>query len=314
MEKPKIYISYKNGSLSRTFGKALSDKFLENEYPSYFFDASGLFGGQWRQQMEQSLRGSDVLVVLIEANTWESTWVPREVYMARGLNISILPLLLEAPSTAAESVYRMGIEDIQYMVLSGDLEADFERIVEQIHPLRALTLANRQHWFGQFEEAVRREIVKGSEVIPARPVFGAPSDKSQFMCDVFMIMPFLDQFTEIYTAHIKPVVENQGLSIKRGDDFFSPDAIMREIWSAMYAAKLIIAECTGRNPNVYYELGIAHTLGKPVIMLTQDVDDIPFDLRHLRHIQYETTPEKRLLLEDHLTSNLIRVLHDLEES
>jgi nucleoside 2-deoxyribosyltransferase len=52
-------------------------------------------------------------------------------------------------------------------------------------------------------------------------------------------------------------------------------------------AAFIIADVTGRNPNVMYELGIAHTLGKPVIIITQEINKIPFDFKHLRHYVYE---------------------------
>lgn len=79
------------------------------------------------------------------------------------------------------------------------------------------------------------------------------------------------------------------LAIKRGDDFFTHHDIMLEVWSAMNNARIIIADCTGRNPNVFYELGIAHTLGKPTILLTQDIGDIPFDVRSKRFIVYQNS-------------------------
>jgi hypothetical protein len=55
-------------------------------------------------------------------------------------------------------------------------------------------------------------------------------------------------------------------------------------------ARLIVADCTDRNPNVFYEIGLAHTIGKPTILLTQKSEDVPFDLRHWRHIAYQLTP------------------------
>jgi nucleoside 2-deoxyribosyltransferase len=56
------------------------------------------------------------------------------------------------------------------------------------------------------------------------------------------------------------------------------------------SASLTVADCTGRNPNVFYEIGLAHALGKPVILITQNSEDIPFDVTHIRYIQYEFTP------------------------
>ena len=65
--------------------------------------------------------------------------------------------------------------------------------------------------------------------------------------------------------------------------------IIQDIWSAINRAEIIVAELSGRNPNVFYEVGICHTLGKEVILLAQDIEDIPFDLRYLRVILYEPT-------------------------
>ena len=77
------------------------------------------------------------------------------------------------------------------------------------------------------------------------------------------------------------------LSISRGDDFFSNQRIMDEVWSAIYYAKLCIVECTGQNANVFYELGIAHTLGKPTIMISHHEEEVPFDIRDRRMIIYQ---------------------------
>jgi hypothetical protein len=65
---------------------------------------------------------------------------------------------------------------------------------------------------------------------------------------------------------------------------------MKDVWSAIYYSEVVIADCTGRNPNVFYEIGIAHTLGKETVLIAQQIDDIPFDVRHIRSIVYEYTP------------------------
>lgn len=66
---------------------------------------------------------------------------------------------------------------------------------------------------------------------------------------------------------------------------------MQSVWDGINRARVVIADLTGRNPNVFYELGIAHTLGKPVVMLTQSMDFVPFDLRQLRCIVYDYKPK-----------------------
>jgi hypothetical protein len=81
-----------------------------------------------------------------------------------------------------------------------------------------------------------------------------------------------------------------GLTVRRADDFFTAHAVIQDLWQAIVSARLIVADCTDRNPNVFYEIGLAHTLGKPTILLTQNSEDVPFDLRHLRYFTYQLTP------------------------
>ncbi|MBN8621448.1 MAG: hypothetical protein J0L63_21225, partial [Anaerolineae bacterium] len=107
------------------------------------------------------------------------------------------------------------------------------------------------------------------------------------------------------------------LKITRGDEFTSPNGvIMGEVWSALNNCKFVIAEITGGNDNVFYELGIAHTLNKPAILMTQaaKTEDIPFDVRHLRYIRYENTVGGGVKLRDDLKTAITRLLADLEES
>jgi hypothetical protein len=134
-------------------------------------------------------------------------------------------------------------------------------------------------------------------------IFGKPK-ASKSWSQVFMLMPFTPDLKLIYDAHIKKAISELGLSIARADDFFSRGSIMHEVWSAINYAKVVIADCTGRNPNVFYEIGIAHTLGKDTILISQALKDIPFDLHHLRVITYELTPEGMIKLEEDLKSAL----------
>jgi hypothetical protein len=111
------------------------------------------------------------------------------------------------------------------------------------------------------------------------------------------------------------VVSELNLTIKRGDDFASlSGSIINEIWAALNACHLVIVETTEVNANVYYELGIAHTLGKPAILLTQEkeVQKLPFDIRHLRFIVYENTIPGGEKLEADLKKAIIWIMNDLK--
>lgn len=71
---------------------------------------------------------------------------------------------------------------------------------------------------------------------------------------------------------------------------------------------MVVCDCTGRNPNVFYEVGIAHTLGREVILITQSHDDIPFDLRHLRYIAYLNNGEGLASLSKSLEARMETIL------
>lgn len=142
--------------------------------------------------------------------------------------------------------------------------------------------------------------VTTSGMIVTKPIFGAPPEESRYNSDIFVLMPFRQDMLPVYSDLIVPLTKSLNLVAKRGDNFFSEYSIVKDIWGAIYGAKLIIADCSGRNPNVFYELGIAHTLGKKVIMITQAHEDIPFDLKHLRYLHYEFTFQGMRRLEQEL--------------
>ncbi len=174
----------------------------------------------------------------------------------------------------------------------------------------AKSLAERMKRFVDSRVEIGVQSIKPDD--PAKilmnPVFGLPSPSSQFQCDVFMVMPFADEFTSIYRDYIKSIVENLNLTIKRGDDFFSHHDIVHEIWSAIFASRLVIADCTNRNANVFYELGVAHTLGKPTILITQDIKDVPFDVQGKRFIEYKNNAAGLKHLQNQLQDFIIKAI------
>jgi len=120
----------------------------------------------------------------------------------------------------------------------------------------------------------------------------------------FFLCPFTEPFNSIYTNHILPVIAELGFVLQRADEIYSVQPVIEDIWEGICSSSTIIGDVTGRNPNVMYEIGIAHTLGKPVVILTQDINDVPFDLRHYRCIVYEYTPLGIKTLEDHLKKTI----------
>jgi hypothetical protein len=103
----------------------------------------------------------------------------------------------------------------------------------------------------------------------------------------FVISPFGEPFDTYFASIIRPAIERSGLYAVRGDSLYRPTTIVDDIWTGIKEAKLLIAELTNRNPNVFYELGLAHAISKPVVLISQSIEDVPFDLRGIRVILYD---------------------------
>ena len=100
-------------------------------------------------------------------------------------------------------------------------------------------------------------------------------------------MPFGGYFDGYYTDVIRPALASVGVQSIRADEIYGTGAIAEDIHKGIEASDFCLADVTSRNPNVSYELGMAHALRKPVLLVTQSVDDVPFDYRHLRLISYD---------------------------
>lgn len=119
---------------------------------------------------------------------------------------------------------------------------------------------------------------------------------------VTVMMPFAG-FDGVYSA-IKNACSTVGLRCLRADDIWDNSSIIQDIFSLIYRAKIVIVDFSGKNPNVMYETGIAHTLGKTVVPLAQVVLDIPSDMVHHRALIYLKNGEGLAKLELDLVKKL----------
>ena len=76
------------------------------------------------------------------------------------------------------------------------------------------------------------------------------------------------------------------MTVQRADNIWQESTVIQDIFGLIFKSFIVVCDFTGKNPNVFYEAGIAHTLGKHVVPITQSPDDIPFDLRHHRYLNY----------------------------
>ncbi|MFQ3646165.1 MAG: hypothetical protein SNJ54_08460 [Anaerolineae bacterium] len=198
------------------------------------------------------------------------------------------------------------------------LPPNFETLVEEglrfaADEIELIVRRALQVWDAQ-KQLPSQEAASG--VMRVTPIFGVPQQQSQFRSDIFMVMPFREPYNAIYQTVIRPVASSLNLSIRRGDEFASVrGVVMKEVWAAINGCRLIIADISEVNANVFYELGIAHTVGKPAILLTQaqSPEEVPFDVRHLRYISYRNTIEGGEKLAQDLRQAIIWILNDLKE-
>ncbi|QMW02078.1 hypothetical protein [Spirosoma foliorum] len=148
-------------------------------------------------------------------------------------------------------------------------------------------------------------------VVPERVITFAPDVfrvpvKSVESNLLSVMMPFESRFLGTYVA-IQNVCARLGIECKRADSIWDNSILIQDVFDLIFTSKAVITDFTDRNPNVFYETGVAHTLGKLVIPITQSTGDIPFDLRHHRALTYLSNTEGLLKLEKDLEKKLEKV-------
>lgn len=158
----------------------------------------------------------------------------------------------------------------------------------------------------------RESTVPGSDVV-------VPSPKKVSVADgttCFVMQPFGGHLGTYYESIFKPAIEQAGLTaVRADDDIFATGKIMDQVWRGIRQATVLVAELTSKNPNVFYELGLAHALEKPVILVSSNQEDVPFDLRHIRAIFYDQHDPfwgKKLI--DKIADNITSALTNPEEA
>lgn len=177
---------------------------------------------------------------------------------------------------------------------------EIERFIEIKKALMHRTVREVPDFISTVQPAVpERVITFAPDVfrIPAKPV------ETNI---VSVMMPFESKFSGTYAA-IRSVCARLGIDCKRADDIWDNSILIQDVFDLIFTSRVVITDFTDRNPNVFYETGVAHTLGKLVIPITQSVGDIPFDLRHHRALTYLPNVEGLLKLEHDLEKKLAKV-------
>ncbi len=135
-------------------------------------------------------------------------------------------------------------------------------------------------------------------IVFAPMVFSVPAEVPELDL-ISVMMPFDGSLSPVYET-IKSAAKEHGYRCLRADDIWDDSTVVQDVFTLIFRSYIVVCDFSGRNPNVFYEAGIAHTLGKHVVPITQSADDIPFDLRHHRYAKYLNNAEGRDRLEEEL--------------
>lgn len=203
-----------------------------------------------------------------------------------------------------------------------ELEMLRSHLEKQIYLLNKQVISNKDRWMDIHHLLIRKndENLKKCDAINVNNKNPIQTEKFLFSMGIrkedciieddyiFLLTPFHPLFDNEFTI-IKNICTSTGHKCCRGDEEYVEGDVFPKILKYIIKSKLIIANINGRNPNVFYELGIAHALGKPVILLAKSYDSIPFDLRSRRFFIYKNTTE----LKDGLKNEIIKVFSRIEE-
>jgi hypothetical protein len=144
---------------------------------------------------------------------------------------------------------------------------------------------SRNHWAVK-DVDLYRFLLRSVRPRRQRPtVFQIPEHENIEPALASAMMPFDAGFNAVFDS-IRQAADSVGLRCRRADDIWENAAIIQDVVALLDRSRVVVCDCSGRSPNVFYEAGIAHTLGREVILITQSEHDIPFDLRHLRYVRY----------------------------
>lgn len=186
----------------------------------------------------------------------------------------VIEYLVNPDHFDTESNHEKAIQDVNFALKTSDLVLN-----KKANKHSVISVLN-----GEFISTDVKEVNVVKHITFSPTVFKIP-EKPFNPKLISVMMPFNAAYKETYSA-IKRVADHMGLECLRADDIWQNSTFIQDIFDLIYCARIIIVDFSERNPNVMYETGIAHTLGKTVIPITQSVNDIPSDLGHHRALKY----------------------------
>jgi nucleoside 2-deoxyribosyltransferase len=316
---PSVFISY--ARKDREFVTRLQHD-MEARIPDVhiWYDMLLEPGSSWAATLAQQIERADVILAILSPDYLASEWTTQELNIAmlrrtQG-EAKLIPLLVRPCRPTGF------LASIHWIDFTGDYEEALARLSWSITGEKPRIARGPEP--GSLEQTVPPEEIEKLRVelreavamfksrveaagTPAPAPRADGQGKPKKKC--FIVMPFADDDLQVvYEDFVRPTVQQCKLDCERGDDVFGSNIIMDDILRSIHAADLILADLTRRNANVFYEVGIAHAVGKPVLLIAQSIDDVPFDLRHRRVLLYEYSPRGCRKLETALPNNIYAAL------
>ena len=276
------------------------------------------------EKIREGINKADYIGVILSPQSVNSQWVKQELNMAltqeiASQKIRVLPILIEKcdlPPFLRDKHYAdftvsydIGLDALlNVLVPKADMSSMSAPVVGERLSQEA---KERFDEISQMMRTMLERLDSGNHMQEQKSIFATAQEKvDDDLC--FVLMPFgPDDLQVVYDEYVKPVVEERcKLVCRRADDIFGANVIVEDVWRGILRAKIILAELTGRNANVFYEVGLCHAIGKKVLFLAQSLDDVPFDLGHRRVLIYDYTPRGCKKLEKDLVDNIHAILND----
>ncbi len=171
------------------------------------------------------------------------------------------------------------IPPIYNSVLFSDIAGEL-----QIDTTSSIPESSRNHWSIKDVDLFKVLLKHGVGGRPKPKVFNLTDEPADDKL-VAVMMPFDASFNPIYEA-LQTAITESGMICRRANDIWENDHVVQDVALLISKAAIVVCDLSGRNANVFYEAGIAHTLGREVILIAQSHADIPFDVAAIRHIRY----------------------------
>ncbi|MCK4394533.1 toll/interleukin-1 receptor domain-containing protein [Candidatus Bipolaricaulota bacterium] len=325
-----VFVSYSRRD--QPFVRKLVDRLLQSGVSVFYDEADIAVGQSLADSLNRAVQNAKYVLVVMSPDYFASQWGKLELALAlqqefESDRTKVIPLLLrdcEIPPLLRSKLYA-DFRDTEVFehTFSKVLAAILEVPISSVRPAKGEEI--RPPALGSIDPVAAKSTELREMVNDLRVKVEAFMEGSQHRTEpekvpepvvdpklCFIIMPFgPEELTDVYEYFVKPSIEtNCDLRCERGDDVFGSNVIMDDIRRSIERARLVVADLTGRNPNVFYEVGIAHTLNKEVLLLSQSMSDVPFDLRHRRVLVYDYTPKGCKKLERNVTDNVNAILRE----